>query len=65
MQGPLMRCCAAKECASLSTPIRSPKANVFAERFMKTVRRECLDHLVICGERHLRGILREYLRHYN
>ena len=49
----------------IRTPIRSPKANAFAERFVKTVRRECLDNLLICGERHLRGILREYLRHYN
>jgi putative transposase len=49
----------------IRTPIRSPKANAFAERFVKTVRRECLDHLLIHGERHLRQILGEYLRHYN
>jgi transposase InsO family protein len=49
----------------IRTPIRSPKANAFAERFVKTVRQECLDHLLIFGERHLRYILREYLRHYN
>jgi putative transposase len=49
----------------IRTPIRSPKANAFAERFVKTVRRECLDHLLIFGERHLRWTLREYLRHYN
>ena len=47
------------------TPIRSPKANAFAERFVRTVRQECLDHLLIFGERHLRWTLREYLRHYN
>ncbi len=49
----------------IRTPIRSPKANAFAERFVKTVRRECLDHLLIFGERHLQRILREYVRHYN
>ena len=49
----------------IRTPIRSPKANAFAERFVKTVRRECLDHLLILGERHLRWALRECLRHYN
>jgi transposase InsO family protein len=49
----------------IRTPIRSPKANAFAERFVKTVRQECLDHLLIFGERHLRYILREYLRHYS
>lgn len=49
----------------IRTPIRSPKANAFAERFVMTVRRECLDHLLIFGERHLEWIFREYLRHYN
>jgi transposase InsO family protein len=49
----------------IRTPIRSPKANAFAERFVRTVRRECLDHILIFGERHLERILREYVRHYN
>ena len=49
----------------IRTPIRSPKANAFAERFIKTVRRECLDHLLIFGQRHLQWVLREYLRHYS
>jgi transposase InsO family protein len=49
----------------IRTPIRSPKANAFAERFVKTVRRECLDHLLIFEGRHLQRTLREYLRHYN
>ena len=49
----------------IKTPIRSPRANSFAERYVGTLRRECLDHLLICGERHLRQILAEYARHYN
>ena len=46
-------------------PIRSPRANAFAERFVKTVRHECLDHILVLGERHLERTLREYLTHYN
>ena len=47
------------------TPVRSPRANSFAERYVGTLRRECLDHLLIHGERHLWRTLSEYARHYN
>jgi transposase InsO family protein len=49
----------------IETPVRSPRANSFAERYAGTLRRECLDHLLIYGEGHLRRILAEYTRHYN
>ena len=47
------------------TPIRSPKANAFAERFVETVRHECLDWILVLGRGHLDRILRTYAAHYN
>ena len=49
----------------IRTPIRAPRANCFAERFIGTLRRECLDHLLIHGEQHLRKVVAGYARHYN
>ena len=47
------------------TPIRVPQANAYAERFVRTVRAECLDWLLIVGRRHLEQVLRIYIAHYN
>lgn len=47
------------------TSVRSPWTNAFAERFVGTPRRECPDHLLIHGERHLRMVLAEYECHFN
>jgi transposase InsO family protein len=49
----------------IRTPIRAPRANAIAERFIGTLRRECLDHLLIIGPRHLDIVLREYIQHFN
>ncbi len=49
----------------LRSPFRTPNANAHAERFVRTVRAECLDHLIIVNARHLERVLRTYLRHYN
>jgi putative transposase len=49
----------------IETPIRAPQANAYAERFVRTIRAECLDWLLILGRRHLEGVLRAYVAHYN
>jgi transposase InsO family protein len=46
-------------------PVRTPKANAFAERWVGSARRECLDHMLILGRRHLQGVLSAYTEHYN
>lgn len=49
----------------LKTPIAAPKANALCERLMGTLRRECLDHVFVMGEGHLKRILKEYVKYYN
>jgi putative transposase len=49
----------------LRTPIRAPRANAACERFLGSVRRECLDHVLVLGEEHLRRVLREYVAYFN
>src|ERR1017187_636269 len=44
----------------MRTPFRTPNANAFAERFVRTVRSECLDHLLVVNEAHLERLLRSY-----
>lgn len=49
----------------IKTPVQAPRANAVAERFVGTLRRECLDRFLILGRRHLQAVLVEYLHHYD
>jgi putative transposase len=49
----------------ITTPVQAPNAGAFAERWVRTVRQECLDWTLIWGRRHLERVLDEYVRHYN
>jgi putative transposase len=49
----------------IRTPVRAPRANAFAERWVRTVRAECLDWMLVLSRRHLERVLRSYAAHYN
>lgn len=49
----------------IRTPVRAPRANAYAERWVGTLPRECLDWILILGRRHLESVVLEYLVHYN
>ncbi len=49
----------------IKAPVRAPRANAIAERWIASARRECLDRMLITGEPHLRLVLGEYVDHYN
>ena len=49
----------------IKTPVRAPCANAIAERWIASARRECLDRMLITGQRHLRLVLGEYIDHYD
>jgi putative transposase len=56
---------AAEGITTILTPFQAPTANAFAERWVRTVRRECLDWILVLGRRHLERVLCEYVAHYN
>ena len=47
----------------IRTPVRSPRTNAYAERFVRTIRSECLNDLLVVSRRHLESVLDEYVRH--
>lgn len=49
----------------IKTPPRCPRANAYAERWVRTLRNELNDRMLIFGQRHLRHVLTEYVKHYN
>ena len=49
----------------LKTPYRTPRANGICERFMGSLRRECIDHVLIHGDKHVQWVVREYKAYYN
>jgi putative transposase len=49
----------------IRTPLRAPRVNAFAERFVGTIRRECLDRMLIFSQPQLEAVLTEYVDHYN
>src|SRR5262249_34577750 len=51
--------------AQVRTPFRSPRANAIAERWVRSVRAECLDHVFIFNECHLQKVLAEYVGYFN
>jgi putative transposase len=50
---------------AIATPVHAPTANPIAERVISTLRRECLDHLIVLNEQHLMAVLREFVAYYN
>jgi putative transposase len=49
----------------INIPDQAPQANAIAERWVRSVREECLDHLIIFNDGHLRRVLKEYIAYYN
>jgi transposase InsO family protein len=55
----------AEDVTIIRTPFRAPTANAVAERWIRSVREECLDRVLIVGERHLHRVLQEYVSYFN
>jgi len=57
--------CKAAGIRCLRLPKRSPNLNAFAECFVRAIKRECLDRMILFGERHVRYVIEQYSEHYN
>jgi transposase InsO family protein len=55
----------AAEIEVLRTPVRAPRANAYCERFIGSLRRECLDHMLTLSEKQLRCMVKEYVTYFN
>jgi transposase InsO family protein len=49
----------------VQTPYRAPNANAYVERFVRSIKEECLDRIVPLGERHFRRAVHEFVEHYH
>ena len=49
----------------VQTPFQAPNANAYAERFVRSIKQECLNRVIPFGERHLRRMIAEYVEHYH
>ncbi len=49
----------------IRTPFRAPNCNAYAERFVRSIKEECLERMILLGERHLRRTIREFVAHYH
>jgi transposase InsO family protein len=63
--GPFNEVFRTEEVRTIKTPIRAPRANAVAERWVRTAREDCLDHVLVLGRRHLELVIRRYAAHYN
>jgi len=64
--GPQFSCVATSTgIKELKTPYRTPKANAFCERFMGSLKRDCLDHMLVMSRKQIERLVREYVSHYN
>jgi hypothetical protein len=55
----------AEDIELVKVAVRAPNRNAYAERFVQTIKHECLDHLIVFGEAHLRHIVSEFVAHYH